>query len=112
MLRVRLYVRMMMDNYEELLDEVERTIMRGDAGYDEFATATLVIKLVEQHFKEEQENVEYERRDNKTYEIKERFRELFSENYMAFMRDEYGDGIGEVMWMAFAHGFFADEDKR
>jgi len=101
-----------MNNYEKLLDEVERTIMRGDAGYDEFATATLVIELVEKHFNEDQDELEAERRDNKSYALKERFGELFSDNYMSFMQDEFGEDVKEVMWMAFCHGYFADEDKR
>jgi len=101
-----------MSNYENLLNEVEKIIMNGDAGYDEFSTSTRVIKLVERFFKEELENQEYERRDNGECALKERFHEIFGENYMKFMRDEFGDKIGEVMWMAFMHGYFTNEDKR
>lgn len=101
----------MMSNYETLLNEVEKIIMNGDAGYDEFTTSTRVIKLVEKHFKDEQEEAEFERRDNKTYDLKDKFKKTFSEDYMAFMRDEFGDDIKEVIWMAFCHGHFIDEDK-
>jgi len=38
-------------------------------------------------------------------DIKELFREEFSENYLKFMRDTYGEEIDEIMWMAFVRGY-------
>jgi len=96
----------MNDELEKALVEIENIILNGDPGYDEYATSMRVLKIAEKYVRAQNENEEYENRDNESGNLKEEFRAAFTQNYMAFMHDEFGDGIEEVMWMAFCHGVY------